>query len=97
MHPPYRIIPKLYLQKASLHLGGLTLELVEAGEDGIRNKGGGLYPAVTILADDDEKIFFEIYPKGESTAVRIPLEEIEEAIRIAKDVVHGETYYDREN
>jgi hypothetical protein len=69
----------------------MTLELCEADESGELVEGG-LYPAATIVADENEKQWLELYPEGE--LVRIPLTEFEEAIAQAKEGVHGEKFYD---
>lgn len=70
----------------------MTLELVEADESGEAAEGG-LDPAATIVADDDEVQWLEIYPEG--GIVRIPLAEVVKAIEFAKEGVHGEKHYDR--
>ena len=85
------MIPKLYLQWASRTNEGKTLELVEADDSGSM-VDGGLYPAATIVADDDETQWLEIYP--EEGPVRVPLSELRRAIEVAREGVHGERYYD---
>ena len=92
MRLPWRTIPRLYFQWASAMDEGMTLELVEADESG-EVAEGGLYPAATIVADDDETQWLEIYPEGGN--VRIPLAEIVKAIELAREGVHGERHYDR--
>jgi hypothetical protein len=86
-----RRIPRLYLQWASAPHEGMTLELIEANGSG-EMIDGGLYPAATIVADDDETQWIEIYPEG--GPVRIPVAEFEQAIELARKDVHGESYYD---
>ena len=72
----------------------MTLELIEADGSGEETKGG-LYPAATIVADDEEVQWLEIYPAEGS--VRIPLAEIIKAIELAKEGVHGEKHYDQQD
>jgi hypothetical protein len=91
---PWRSIPRIYFQWASAQDEGMTLELIEADESG-EVANGGLYPAATIVADDDETQWLEIYP--EEGVVRIPLSELIKAIELAKDGVHGEKFYDPQN
>jgi hypothetical protein len=91
---PWRTIPRIYFQWASAVGEGMTLELVEADESGEIAKDG-LYPAATIVADDDENKWLEIYP--EEGVVRIPLVEVIKAIELAKEGVHGEKHYDQAN
>jgi len=70
----------------------MTLELVEADDLGEIVKGG-LFPAATIVADDEEVQWLEMYPTEGN--IRIPLTEIIKAIELAKEGVHGEKYYDQ--
>ena len=86
-----RKITRLYLQWASVTDEGMTLELIEADESGDIVEGG-LYPAATIVADDDETQWIEVY--SEEGPVRIPLSELMKAIELAKEGVHGESHYD---
>jgi hypothetical protein len=93
MRKSNRLIPKLYLQWASSAGEGMTLELVEAADDG-NIKPGGLYPVATILADDAGRQHLELYSEG--LIVRIPLLEIERALQAAKEGVHGGSFYDQQ-
>ena len=52
MRKPFRTIPRLYLQWASVVDEGMILELCEADEAG-KLVESGLYPAATIVATDD--------------------------------------------
>lgn len=92
MRLPWRTIPRIYFQWCSAIDEGMTLELVEADESG-EIAEGGLYPAATIVADDDETQWIELYPEGGN--VRIPLAEFVKAIELARDGVHGEKHYDQ--
>ncbi len=94
MRRHYPIIPRLYLQWAGAPDEGRTLELVEADDSGAIAEGG-LDPAATIVADDNEVQWLEIYPP--EGIVRIPLSEVVQATKAAKDGVHGERYYDQLN
>jgi len=89
---PWRIIPRLYSQWASAEGEGMTLELIEADETGEIIEGG-LCPVATIVADDEEVQWLEIYP--EEGIVRIPLTEVITAIELSRKGVHGEKHYDR--
>jgi hypothetical protein len=91
MRRRWRAIPRIYFQWASVAEEGMSLELIEADASG-EVADGGLCPAATIVADDDERQWLEIYP--EEGSVRIPLSEVIKAIQLAKDGVHGERFYD---
>ena len=71
---------------------GFQLEIC-AGDEAGKLLGDAPYPIATILADEQEKRWFEFYtPSG---TVRLPLAEVERAIEAAKPAVHGEAWYDR--
>ena len=87
-----RILRHLYFQWAGRSGEGNTLELIEADENG-EVAEGGLCPAATLVADDDENRWLEIYVGDE--LIWIPLSEVVRAIELSKDGVHGEVFYDQ--
>jgi hypothetical protein len=71
---------------------GMTLEICPGNEDGSRIDGSA-FPLATILADDEQRLWMEIYT-GDGP-VRVPVSEIERALERAKLEVRPEVWYDR--
>ena len=79
----WRSIPALYRQWASRVGEGMTLEIL--ADD-------GELLVATIVADDDDVQWLELYP-GDQT-VRVRLSDLLQAVEVAKEGVHGERFYD---
>ena len=90
MSKPPTIISSLQTQWASITGQGITLELWSAATP----EAEAIHLA-TIVADEDERLFFETYK--ENSPLRIPLSELQTAIDLARNDVHGENYYGKQS
>lgn len=85
-------VEKLYLQRCGISGDGMHLELCIAKADGRLDEAAQPHPLATIRADSGDERKFEFYTN--QGTVSVPLEQIEKAIEMAKQVVHSEDYYD---
>ncbi len=77
-----KYVKDLSSQLCSVHREGMQVEIL--GE-------GGEITIATVVADDDEQLWLELYQDSE--AVRVPLLKFEELLAKAKQEVHGESFY----
>ena len=52
-----------------------------------------IYPLATIIADDDERLFLEIYSDG--NLIQMPVDQIQQAFQKAEGEVHSEKWYEQ--
>lgn len=83
-------LSKIYLQRFSAVGDGMHLELCQADDLGniVEEESD---PIITIRADSGDDLKFVVY--SDSGIVSIPLSEIERAIKVAKEEVHSEDFY----
>jgi hypothetical protein len=88
-------VENLRLQRLYTSHDGTQLELVEACRDIKINPNVAPYPILSIHADEQEKLYMELFI--ESVLVRVPVSEVERAIEYAKDFVHSESWFEAGN
>jgi hypothetical protein len=95
MSLPIRQIENLHLQRLYTVDDGTQLELVDAAQDVKINPNITPYPILSIHADEQEKLYMELFIEG--ILVRIPVVEVERAIEYAKHFVHSESWFEAGN
>jgi hypothetical protein len=95
MSLPIRQIDNLHLQRLYGANDGTQLELVASALESKNNLDIIPYPILSILANEQEKLYMELFVEG--VLVRIPVAEVERAIEYAKDFVHSESWFEAGN
>ena len=88
---PIRNIEHLSNARVSASGEGMTYEVCEGTEKG-KLKDGGLYPIFTVIEDEENRKWIELYPGEE--IVTIPLDQFEDALKKGKEEAHNEAFYD---
>ena len=84
-------IPRICIQKVSIVGDGMHVEFCMGNEAGKLIEGDP-YPIMSVRADSESSKHVIVYTDAGN--ISIPLNELERAIRYAKEEAHCESYYD---